>query len=481
MTHYANSESIFSVIGDYPVTDQFDVSYSNLQEGSIYDNYVTGSFFKKNSKLKTIIIGNRGKVFSRLKVESNVLPSGILANDARFSAGYHLQPWRERAGLIRNVRIFSENERFYDSLTPDLIGSFKALDGKIIKIDLTAVNSGIHNAVIFDNDIFNPTEEVTGLSPVGFESSFPFEPIFSRVVRKRKISESFLSETAWDVTTGTEVPSKPFRTKRLLIVELNSGSNFIIASPSSSFNANYWIDNLKYLPPSFFGDGTLEVDTSKILFGFGDRRSTQLKLLGSTNQLIGKNNLVERRSFFSVDSFFPPFYISAGPIIRGWKYGLIDGNPHYTSCVFRREKFGQLRDMLEQRQITAFINDEINSPLNYLGNVEQPALPFVKTSQKNSNNFANISTSTFTFDPPIKVGFVQSVVIEGESPAGSGKKLSYETQRPENTASSNISTYATSSLPYFDGISRNRTTEEVSFNNIVVTTLRDAFRRPTII
>jgi hypothetical protein len=51
MSHKYNSENVFEVIGDYPVVDQFDVLYSNLLSGSIFDSYVTGVLFYKEEKL----------------------------------------------------------------------------------------------------------------------------------------------------------------------------------------------------------------------------------------------------------------------------------------------------------------------------------------------------------------------------------------------------------------------------------------------
>ena len=44
-------------------------------------------------------------------------------------------------------------------------------------------------------------------------------------------------------------------------------------------------------------------------------------------------------------------HVSA-PIIRGFKYGLVNANPQSTVAVWRRDRFGQFRDMLEQRQFT---------------------------------------------------------------------------------------------------------------------------------
>ncbi len=40
--------------------------------------------------------------------------------------------------------------------------------------------------------------------------------------------------------------------------------------------------------------------------------------------------------------------------IRGFKYGLINTEPQFSSCVYRFGRYGQIRDMLEQRLFTAF-------------------------------------------------------------------------------------------------------------------------------
>lgn len=45
------------------------------------------------------------------------------------------------------------------------------------------------------------------------------------------------------------------------------------------------------------------------------------------------------------------------PKIRGWKYGLFDAQPRYSTAVWRYGRFGQMRDMLEQRPYTKFYND----------------------------------------------------------------------------------------------------------------------------
>lgn len=495
MSHYANSEAIFSVIGDDVVVDQYDILYSNLQAGSTYDNYMTGSLIRNFfADTHTFINGERSLAFSKLEVSSLARPNiqNFVAGDKNLA--YNLQPWRERAGIIRSLKLFSSDERFYDSLAPNLVDMLKALNGKIVSWDLRAFSLGQHNLLVLDNDPHNPFEENTGFSPVGFESTFPFEPIFSKIKRNKRLADSFVSTE--DIAGNS---TSPLKLRRLMIAELNSGSHFF---SNYSFDANYWVDTINFAAliggeePFFrFGEGTLETETSKILFGFGDRRSIKYELSDPPDgaltsnppgfYTIGKNYLVERRysnSFWS--SLIPNgFTISAGPIIRGWKYGLMDGNPHYTSCVFRRDRYGQFRDMLEQRLNTTFVHDANNNPLRYLGNVETPALPFVETSKSQlsvggfslSNAAASLpSIDSLINDSPVRVSFVRQSYIE------STKDLLYFSEKPENTWSSNLSSYATSSLPYFDNVSRNRNQVPTLAGSIVLSSLSDLFGNTTI-
>jgi hypothetical protein len=46
-----------------------------------------------------------------------------------------------------------------------------------------------------------------------------------------------------------------------------------------------------------------------------------------------------------------------GSIIEGWRYGLYNGIPTNFSCVFRQNKYGQFRDMLEGRPYTQTYNN----------------------------------------------------------------------------------------------------------------------------
>jgi hypothetical protein len=143
-------------------------------------------------------------------------------------------------------------------------------------------------------------------------------------------------------------------------------------------------------------------DLTKTLFGFGDYTNV---FEPSTEEM-------------NISKYNPSFrnreankLIGYGPIIRGWKYGIYNGLPSYSSNVFRRDRFGQVRDMLEQSIDTAFY---IKNPISPI-----PGL----------NRFRG------TVTPPIEIKFFNA---QGE------------TTKAELTMSSNINMFATSSIPYVD-------------------------------
>lgn len=421
---FLNSESIFEVIGNYPVVDQFDVLYTNLQSGSYVDNYITGAMFTATRSPTgvgfTFSAGKRGVAFSKLGVDAAKLPTQDLSDTNR---SYNLQPWRERAGTIKNIRVFSNSERFYDSLLPDLSKMIKTVGGNI---------EGISN---FTLGSYGNKVDLTAI-PI-FLFTFPFEPLFSSVTRQAIFSKGFISTTANDVVGLVS--------KRLLIqlgsfYSLNTGfesGGGDVMSHSPVFTAGITPVN----------SGALASDVAKTLFGFGDSNTYAFDLPYTPGK--GYTHLpIFRSGSLSVGVGNSR---ALSPIIRGWKYGVQDGNPHYTSCVFRRDRFGQHRDMLEQRLYPVSYLDYDNAPTRYFGDFETSAMP--------NPSPAKIKNATIEY--PVTVTFVkQQVVTLGVGTAGQYELLVNTEQNSNQTFSSNLSPYATSSLPYFDlentSLGRNR-------------------------
>ena len=107
-----------------------------------------------------------------------------------------------------------------------------------------------------------------------------------------------------------------------------------------------------------------------------------------------------------------------GSIFRGFKYGILNALPQFSSAVYRARTYGQLRDCLEQRQDSKFYD--------ILG----------------LNSDGSTSGRIGPTSSPVQVTFVEP-------------RTSIVTS-PVKTFSSNLSNEATSSLPYFDGLVKNR-------------------------
>jgi hypothetical protein len=388
-----NTECVYETIGNYPVVDQFDVLYGGMLSGTYMDNYITGSLLTFNPFLGTLEQGERGLAFSKLD-ENKGYPVDI--TNVNNWTGYNLQSWSERAGTVRNTRIFSSSERYYDSQTPTAIEIINNLGGV----------SDIYGA--YTITVGSPTSIADG-----FTESFPFESKFSNVPRITKSPilklQYGLGPVRWEFLQNTLLT-------------------------------------------------TIET-TSKVCFGFGDKNDRFYD--AGIPGWVSSKNLVEFRESFS----FSGNLVGYSPVLRGWKYGLVDGNPHYTSTVFRRDRYGQFRDILEQRRSVTSIIDPANSPTKYFGSAEKPALTPAQFDEMPS----------FFYDPPVKVSFVKPDVV--------ANKLVYLSQEPETTWSSNVSFYATSSIPYFDGEAKNRgpiTTNIVS-SSITFTITSDPFKNLTLL
>ena len=104
----------------------------------------------------------------------------------------------------------------------------------------------------------------------------------------------------------------------------------------------------------------------------------------------------------------------------GFRYGLINTEPMNTSAVFRHDKFGQYRDMLEQRPYSRFF---VRTPTT-----RRRRGMFRIRRRRRSNNIVTRG--------PVQIRFVSTIT---------DRRI-----KPVRTYSQNLSHTATSSLPYFD-------------------------------
>jgi hypothetical protein len=409
------------------------------------DDYVTGSMLTKvvveGRAQPTYVTGSRGRAFSRL--------NGNKGYPAIDSAGlsFALQPWREKAGTIRNIRIFSDSERFFDSLVPNVSECVIKSGGEIFCAP--GVIGGGAGVISFNRGVLPYTVDEEPIAE-GWIDDFPFSPKYSGIARTKNIEKSFIATKQFDSMSATFFATKK-QTKIACIVDYAKRDNSFAGSPFDNENG---IGREYVTFADTIGGGTnlnlSTKDITKILFGFGDLTSTIESSPSSYYYKAGSNKFANCRRFIGGTAY--------SPVIRGWKYGLINGLPMYSSAVFRRDRYGQLRDILEKRPEAAFISDYENSPVTSFDPNEGTPMPRSIKPLREQN-----------YVPPVQVSFVRQSVARGE--------LNYFNVPPDNTLSSNLSSYATSSIPYIDGQTRNRSepSPAANPNNVILNLKTDVF------
>lgn len=448
------SNAIHETLGNDPVLDQFDVEPRSSYYGSMTDDYITGSMLTRYSLggHSYFTQGSRGKVFSKYLARTQAVPAETpsLGYEAikNPSKAFRLQPWFERVGNDRTTQATSTAERYYDSMMPSLRSCFKVNGAQIFILDSnSSLQFGGPNNVGRSGVgylFFNSYGPAYGIYDDTWTWSYPFEPRYSHVTRELNIKSIMTSNALLDENTGTTVKIDKVPLTDLIFI--NRGFyGYSKGTPGSSpVNNSYeaWTDVMlsSNTTPLRTGSMTFD-DMSRTLFGFGDANNvTYRDTIANAGSYIGSSsNGVEAQPIYG-GNHLPEFrdneyFTSAevqtaqGPIIRGWKYGAISGLPLYSKCIWRRNRYGQLRDMLEQRPYTKYyITEDVAASIGGRPTKEKPGV----------------------LTGPITVRFVDS---------------SGNTTSPELTWSQNLSLEVTSSFPYLDGEYRNRSEVDIAALN----------------
>lgn len=196
--------------------------------------------------------------------------------------------------------------------------------------------------------------------------------------------------------------------------------------------------------------------------------NTTSKRIGCNNypkfKIIDSDSRSNQTYKFNVDSGWNPDYMQEktsdiysgikygiSPEIRGWKYGLHSGLPVNSKAVFRRDKFGHFRDMLEQRQYTRFIN--VNSSI-----ADNDAITRDSYNNQIDSRLKLQKDITTTGPSVAEVNFVRQRYKKDERGIG---YIYNEKVDPRLTISQNLSPEVTSSIPYFDGEAKLRQEEDL--------------------
>ncbi len=378
------TNEIHEVIGNDPVLDQFDVVSNYELSGTVTDRFSVERMVQYLSYAHSMKISSSNET-------QRIFSSYTDTPHARWSTQFQ---WSS-SSLVSTLQKTSKNtvllgdETFWDSriVNPAQIIRYynpsnlqlaagdvelseavggAGIGGKYVLYTGTGSNYFIGQSQLFD-----------------WVMTFPFEPKFSTV------ASTFASTLRGEYFTarfpGSSATFYQYIYPDFFSIEYGSGARTTERRVASETDT----------PGGGTTQGVGLPEFIKFFYGFGDGRSQY------DNGHVKFDNLEPGGSGLRTRA-----------VLRGWKYGLYSGFPMQNRAVWRRDRYGQPRDMMEQRLDTKFYAES-----------------------------TLLGRRSGVFTSPISVKFVDS---------------SGAITLPEYTNSSNLSHEATSSLPYFDGDVRNR-------------------------
>lgn len=374
------SDAVSEVLhSDNPVLDQFDTEPFYQLSGSYIDNLVSGAMRNTNAA--------RGVFANNANPGAPAMSLGTTLNDRLVSVN-------ELKSTTRTVSHVCPSELYFDCLLPNPT-TVAHLDGASVQaVDLGGKDVGL---IILDTGVrFGANASQVDGDPT-WSMAYPFEPRYSSA--KRELAP-FAALTVDKLLVGTSSIS----------VSNKVVQQSVIARPMRNITNVYGLVIL--LDGDIDTGGVFALrddDARKHYYGIGDLNT----FVSSSVNTTGSHNVPGPRAFLGSAA------TGYGVLIRGWKYGIKNGVHERSKAVFRRDRYGQHRDMLEQRLDGKF----------YVLAVEG-----LDVADKHTSTTGEATS-------PVTVGFFAS---DGS------------VTEPNQTYSSNLSHEATSSLPYFDGAVRNR-------------------------
>lgn len=398
------TDEIHEIIGNDPVLDQFDVVSNFELSGTITDR------FSVESAVQYLTYGYVTKISSSNETQK-IFSSFSSANDTQcWSTQYQ---WSS-SSLIHTLKKSSKNtvllgdETFWDTRIPDPSQIIRFYNTSSIAIAAgdTFLNESNGSAVSGKRILYTGTGSLyfSGQSQLSdWIMTCPFDPKF------KNISTTFANTVRGDFF-NVRSPGVSTTTYEFLYPDRVS-----IEYGSTNISTQRRVAGETDTPGGGTTIGLGLPEFIKFFYGFGDGHGTYDNCHVKFDNLEPLGTGLRTRA-----------------VLRGWRYGLLSGFPLQNRAVWRRDRFGQPRDMLEQR---------LDAKFYLVSNLQG----------EGEARTQGILTS------PVQVKFVDST---GASTL------------PEYTYSSNLSLEATSSLPYFDGAVRNRenpiSLAQTNLSNVVI-------------
>lgn len=383
----SNAVHYSTIIGS-PIVDQWNLEARSTYSGSYTDIYVSGSAALVNGS------SARGAIGSRSAVTSSIATSRMLSDRLKY-------PYEIVAGTQLFTQASSPNERFWDSMVPG-VDEIALADGAKAWMGWNSFT----NAAIPGDDVITLAVDTKGVLQADYEfsKSYPFAPQYSTLDRKLEIKRF---KGANKMVTAAIVEVRPETIGASLLFE--TGRSPALFGDSDVYSGTQLIAASKN-------------DINKFFFGIGDQNTmndTHVADPTYPDVPIGCTSFPRFRKRMSATVYTGGGSATAivGVEIRGWKYGILNGVPQYSRAIFRRDRFGHVRDMLEQRAYSSFYDT---------------------VGYKSDGTFGGIIGRQTS---PVSARFVGTDGVSVD---------------PESTSCSNLSLEATSSLPFVDGVSTNR-------------------------
>lgn len=347
------------------IFDQFEVASSTEYSGSYSDDIIVGNMLIPAS---TSLSGIRESIGSKaLGLNDSFSKRVWMYSDY---LGLYSGSYKGRAQ--RFISLTTPDEFVYDSFGPNITDThLKDVGGGILYLATTSLGGvpdfgipgysgpdgrGRGGYLITLGPPDNAGNEVNTRWPV----AFPFENRYRFI--KRTTRPSYYESKVYSLDTDENGgPITPATSSNELVAIRFKGSMFyrfgdFLLNPTASVgtgngaNLSIKIGELTRISLR---------NRNLVFFGFGKglpKLSTQ-KIDSGLEHVPGYTD-------FGYDAYYAAIY---GPKLRGYKYGLYDCNPANTKAVFRLGKYGQFRDMLEQRLFSKFFfkNKSIEGVVKY--------------------------------------------------------------------------------------------------------------------
>lgn len=382
-----------------PVFDQYEVEPVASYSGSYTDDAIFGDMFVTAATLVSgyTPVGQNDPKTSRRLIASRVSDKSATYPNINkmwipnyIIDGYASGSWLNK---LQNIVSFFSYETNYDSYMPN-------------PVDIYLLNGGtLYGASFYDVDqILGPTVNETSGSAFGINSfatpdvypgqdiginlafvdkgyvigpipsgwdyiwayKHPFQSSYKSVKKVLKFNKTlptkYTINTTFDLTTIT-----PASQSNEIVGLARAKNGFIdylfgyMNHPNEAWQYGSFISPVT--PPAVGSISTVDLYHSIFGVGKGSGVYNTLQSVGGTSYL---NSGPDYEGYWAVGGFLIYVGIFSTVKIRGYKYGIKAAQPEQQKIVYRRGRFGQLRDVLEARITTATLTEGGVNPYNNL-------------------------------------------------------------------------------------------------------------------